>query len=174
MSDEKRDKIGRRIGRPRKVFSLESLLERAEPEPNTGCWLWIGPVAGGTGYGVAKHDGRAIGAHRLAFVLAHGPVSAGNDVCHSCDVRVCINPRHLFQGTRRENLADMRAKGRSNNVRGAKHGKARFSEAQVLDIRAAVAAGTTMAALAREYGVTKQSIASIHHRRSWRHLKEQA
>ena len=170
MHEEQRDSLGRRKGRIRKVYSLETLLDRSEPEPNTGCWLWTGPVAGGTGYGVVNHDGAPVGAHRLAFTLAHGAISSGNDVCHRCDVRTCINPAHLFQGSRAVNLADMRAKGRQADMRGERHPKAKITEAQVREIRAAVASGETMRSVGSRYGLTSMTVADIHHRRSWKHI----
>jgi hypothetical protein len=51
-------------------------------------------------------------AHRVAFWLEHGrwPEPAA---LHLCDNRPCVNPAHLAEGTQRDNLADMRAKGRA-------------------------------------------------------------
>jgi hypothetical protein len=155
-------------------MTLEELLDRSEPEPNTGCWLWTGPVAGGTGYGVTRHNGKAIGAHRLAFALTHGGAPKGKDVCHRCDVRTCINPAHLFEGTRAENLADMRRKGRANDPKGERHPKAKLDVGDVQAIRRSLAAGAAAPGLASRYGVNKQTIYSIKHGRSWKCLKEEA
>ena len=51
-------------------------------------------------------------AHRLAWAAANGPVPDGMCVLHSCDVRACINPKHLFLGTNKDNTQDMVTKGR--------------------------------------------------------------
>jgi hypothetical protein len=153
--------------------TVDSLLERAIPEPNTGCWLWLGGIAGGTGYPTVRNGNGNVGAHRLMASLIYGPIPAGMDACHRCDVRACVNPQHLFLGSRGENLADMRRKGRANDPRGEKHPKAKLTEDDVRAIRAALAAGTSSCVLGQQYGVAKNSILSIKHRRNWKHLPQE-
>lgn len=53
-------------------------------------------------------------AHRLAFVKAYGafPKALKYDVMHSCDNPACINPEHLYLGSRKSNLRDSILKGR--------------------------------------------------------------
>lgn len=78
------------------------------------CWLWTGPVLN-SGYGVVYGPGEidSTPAHRVSWLLAHGPIPPGRmHICHTCDVRLCVNPEHLFLGTARDNIHDMMAKGR--------------------------------------------------------------
>jgi HNH endonuclease len=77
-----------------------------------GCWLWQGFVHK-NGYASTTHrDYGGSRAHRLVYLVWKGPIRADHDACHSCDVRHCVNPDHLWAGTRKQNLHDMLAKGR--------------------------------------------------------------
>ena len=57
---------------------------------------------------------KVMAAHRAAWILYKGEIPAGIFVCHTCDNRRCCNPAHLFLGTQKDNLQDMKRKGRSH------------------------------------------------------------
>ena len=90
-----------------------------------GCWDWPLAIAN-TGYGnfIARESG-IVGAHRMAYHVFRGTLTEGLCVCHACDNRKCFNPAHLFQGSRADNLLDMRLKGRQQDYsvrrRGSDH-----------------------------------------------------
>lgn len=90
-------------------------------DPVKGCWLWQGFVHPRRltdrgfwvgGYATIGYRSRNCAIHRVVWMCLNGPQPKKMDVCHTCDVRHCCNPEHLWLGTRRQNLQDMVDKGR--------------------------------------------------------------
>jgi hypothetical protein len=89
-------------------FTVEEFWEHASPEPNTGCWIYSGPV-GTDGYAQAKVCGVSAKAHHHAVYLTTGKWpkrGRKHAVRHTCDNMWCVNPQHLIPGTQRQNVRD--------------------------------------------------------------------
>jgi hypothetical protein len=69
------------------------------------CWLWTGRTIR-NGYGYLMINRRTMAAHRLAWELCGRTIAAGSMLCHICDVRLCVNPDHLFIGDAKANALD--------------------------------------------------------------------
>lgn len=94
---------------------LQKIVEtRSVPIPECGCWLWTASSAK-SGYGDFRL-GRHYLAHRASYEGFVGPIPQGMHVLHKCDVRLCVNPSHLFVGTNKENIDDSVKKGRRKGV----------------------------------------------------------
>jgi len=79
----------------------------------TGCWEWQRGLYK-TGYGEIRIKGKTKRAHRIYYIKYKGEIPDGLFVCHSCDNRKCVNPKHLWLGTNKDNVKDAINKGRFN------------------------------------------------------------
>lgn len=75
------------------------------------CWLWKA-AKDSCGYGRMSVNNTNSTMHRLSFELHKGSIPSGMLVCHTCDTPSCVNPSHLFLGTEKDNMRDMKSKGR--------------------------------------------------------------
>lgn len=86
-------------------------------ETKSGCWLWQ-KQKDKDGYGqFRKHaKDRWHKSHREMWLAIKGPIPDGFGVLHTCDVPSCINPAHLYLGTQKDNVRDMRSRGRAKDT----------------------------------------------------------
>lgn len=126
-----------------------------------GCWEWQGTINRG-GYGT---KGRML-AHRYSYILHHGDFNQTLDVCHKCDNRKCVNPDHLFVGTRAENMADAVAKGRQ--AKGSMLPHSKLDEEKVLKIREMYSKGYGYRRLSKLFLVNATAIKRVVTYKSWR------
>lgn len=96
----------------RKIRPLEyRFFEKVEVglDPDN-CWHWTGAIDPQTGYGRIGLGGRdkgIRGAHQVSFEIHDGFLPDGHEICHTCNHRWCVNPLHLYAGTRSDNVQDM-------------------------------------------------------------------
>ncbi len=150
------------------IERFEEKFERGAPNE---CWLWKG-LKFRSGYGrigSGCQGKRTVLAHRISYELYVGPIPDGLCVCHRCDVRDCINPHHLFLGTKTENAADMDRKGR--RARGSSHGMSKISEVDVLRIRKLASDGLTQNSISEMFRVNRQQVSHIVNHKCWAHIE---
>ncbi len=159
---------------PGKPAPLLERFERYLPDQlrDDECWEWQG-CRDGFGYGRIRSSPphmRTLYAHRVAWEAHHAePVPTGLCILHRCDNPACVNPSHLFSGTRPENSADMVTKGRA--PKGDAKPLSRLTASQVLEIRRLYAAGgVSQQALGDQFGVHIMTISDAIRRKTWSHL----
>lgn len=147
---------------------------------STQCWLWQGTVQKSGYVYVVDHRknspmrGRLTTAHRIAYELVFGPLEYL--ACHECDVRHCMSPYHLFDGTFVENMQDCIDKDRFMVSQGKpfKSGTEHPRHRAVTNwervglLRGLFVLGTTRKELHMQFPMMKPShIDSIIYYRSW-------
>ena len=148
--------------------TLKRFYSKIEKQKN-GCWIWIASKTKDN-YGSFFYNGRA---HRVSYQLFLGSIPDGLLVCHKCDVTECVNPEHLFLGTVLDNNLDCIRKNRHSKkgATGEKHGSAKLTEKQVLEMRKRVNENEiTQYRAAKLYGVDPSLVNGIVHRRYWKHI----
>jgi hypothetical protein len=116
------------------------------------------------------HEQKTFSVYRLVLEAFVGPCPPGMESCHDPDP----NPANcrlvnLRWDTHTANLEDLERHGR--RIRGSRHSLAKLTEAAVIEIRRAYAAGeANQCQLAERHGVRQTSISMILTRTTWRHI----
>jgi hypothetical protein len=151
------------------------------------CWIW-NAARNRRGYGRFGFNGKNWLAARFAYLISNKELPFGMCVLHRCDNPPCVNPRHLWIGTRADNNRDCAEKGRVSLVgaehvkhlrrihperfaRGERAGAAKLSAVNIKEIRDRYShGGVLQRELGEEYGVNQVTISAIVRSKSWRHL----
>lgn len=155
------------------VLNKSSIQERFWKSVNKlsddDCWLYTGRLTP-KGYGSFPVNGYfARGAHIISWVIHNLKSTGGLLVCHSCDVRHCVNPKHLWLGTDADNIRDRQSKDRG--AYGSKNGFAILTESDVSIIKQRYNSGENAARIADDYPVSYDTVHGITRGKSWRHVE---
>lgn len=131
------------------------------------CWIWNGTI-GSNGYGYIAIKRKNVLAHRISFLIFEGEIGA-KFVLHKCNVPSCVNPKHLYLGTQKENIADQINSG--TFIYGSKHPLSKLTEDNVRKIIELSSFGISQRKIARFYKVDQALIWRVIHRVSWPHVK---
>lgn len=148
---------------------------------SNSCWVWKnGKTTAGYGmFMLSKKEG-GVYAHRFSYELFNGPIKKGHYICHRCDVPSCVNPKHLFSGTQKDNMRDALKKGRYSfgkihaskciPPKGEKNGQAKLTENIVREIRKYHSNMITYREIAKKFSICQTTAFNIVKRKSWKHI----
>jgi len=133
------------------------------------CWVWNrGTNGDGYGYLYDTKNKKHFRSHVFIYQLINGPYDSNLVICHTCDNRKCVNPDHLFLGTKAENNADRAKKGRNRDQNGTKNNQNKLTDQQVIEIFKM--RGKFQKDIAKQYGITQTMVSSIKLGKAWKHL----
>lgn len=150
-----------------KESKIWALVEVGLPD---SCWRWLGRL---------KREGNSLrsyycktAAARIIFEISYKKIPGKMHVCHRCDNPSCVNPTHLFLGTHRDNMEDMKKKGRTRLISqsGTSNPRSKLTESQVIEIRNRWRNGETLILLAKEFGISKSNAFYVANRIYWKHV----
>ena len=136
-----------------------------------GCWRWDMAIDS-SGYGLmstrnrGERRNRTARAHRIAYLSHNGNLPTEGVICHSCDNRACVNPKHLFWGTHEDNMQDMLEKGR-RTMRGKFR---RLTDEAREYARTLLTESLSISEIARRVGCARGTIRNIRDGKTWKHV----
>jgi len=138
-------------------------IEKKEPDK---CWIWKGAKQK-SGYGRFKINGKLYLAHRVCYELTFGIIPNNLWVLHKCDNPKCVNPHHLFLGTRSDNMNDALKKGRLKITLDKLHKSnphKKINSNQIKEIKILIQNGSTEREIGKLFNICHQSVNYIKHR----------
>ena len=148
---------------------LKRFWNKIKINKKTGCWEWTAAKSL-KGYGRFKLNGKLESPHIISYILRNGEYDRSLDVCHHCDNPSCVNPEHLFLGTRSENMLDSYKKGRSicRTPKGIKNPNSKLNPEKVKKIRKLINKNIILSKIAEDFNVHRSTINKIKFNEIWK------
>ena len=135
--------------------------------PESGCWIWMSSLNKG-GYGkTGLGKGSCLSAHRVSYENKYGEIPKDKFALHTCDIKCCVNPDHIFIGTQKENMQDKVRKNRQ--AKGESHGRHKLTELQAIEIKSSAKRPMD---LAKKFNCSITTIRQIKSGLYWKHLEK--
>lgn len=146
----------------------EKFWDRVDKKEDNECWIWRGQKIP-SGYGYFWYKGTKTTAHRVSYMLNFDEIIPNEmEVCHSCNNRGCVNPKHLYIGTHQDNIKYRDEQGRT--PKSENHYSAIFTREKVDEIRRKyiIDKNITMRELGKEYSVAEDVIENIINNKTYK------
>lgn len=146
----------------RKEKGFDIILTNCVRNETTGCLEWQGALTS-KGYGILWHKGGPVRTHRAAYELANNVSAKGHHVLHTCDVRNCCEPSHLFLGDNSQNIKDKMSRDRSGK---------KLTSKEVLEIKDLLRERVSQYHIADQYSINQSTVSNINTGKYWSHIRE--
>lgn len=134
------------------------------------CWNWIGGK-NSPGYGRFRlpRQRKSENAHKFIYEWLFGKVPKGMCVCHTCNNRACVNPRHLYCGTPSDNMKDRVKDGTQSGGanKGEKHHMNKFSKDTIDRVKTMLLEGHSGKEISDKFGISRTHISRIKKGKNW-------
>jgi hypothetical protein len=98
---------------------LKRFWDKVDIKGEDECWLWLAAV-NSRGYGAFAYEKNNIqSAHKISWAISKNKNKMADPcmhVMHTCDIKNCVNPKHLELGTPRQNQIDAIKRGLSKSI----------------------------------------------------------
>jgi len=129
------------------------------------CWPWTRSLsAGKDGYGHLNINQVIFDSHRLTWALVYGEIPDGLCVLHKCNFKPCCNPKHLYLGTKADNMADLKATGHNFAI------NACLTDEQVRSLREEVKSGVPQNKLAYRLRMDPTAFSRMIRGKTYKHV----
>lgn len=147
---------------------VDRFWEKVDIKSEDECWEWTGRKLD-DGYGLINENGIQYRAHRLSYEVNNGMIDDGMVIRHTCNNPKCVNPKHLVQGTHKQNSEDMVAAGHSQF--GTKNTNSVLNDELVKEIREIYATKKhSYKSIGFKFNVSEATIGQIIRRDTWKHV----
>lgn len=150
---------------PNGTLPFDNLRSHGWVVTESDCWEYSGGKDA-AGYGAVYAMSETLRAHRVSYEHFNGSIPEGLMICHSCDNPPCVNPKHLWPGTNRDNMIDMASKGRGGKARGTQNGTAKITPEDAIEIYN-LKGKEEGYKIAERYGITGAAVSSIQNGKNW-------
>jgi hypothetical protein len=131
-------------------------------EISDSCWIWTGQIHK-SGYGCLRHKGKFFYAHKFSKEYSLGRIiNPGYECCHSCYNKLCVNPSHIREDTRKSNIID--------NVLTGNHNTVKLTVEDVKSIRNMAILGKSDKEISELFNVCRRNINQIRRYKSWKYV----
>lgn len=131
------------------------------------CWEWKG-ARHPENYGHFREDPHiVVCAHRVGWELFYGKIPNDLIVCHHCDNPPCVNPFHLFLGTKLDNAQDRDKKSRRSPLKGAYNSSSKLSYDIVRVIEHRLSLKHYIKDIANDYDIGTTTVSRIKNKNHW-------